>query len=245
MPFSPDVKLEVLTKSGRHCCLCLRYKGVKVEVHHIDPESVSHDNTFDNAITLCLDCHADVGHYNVRHPKGNKISSAELRRHRNRLWKLVEEGKVVPEANLDRQYLELLRRAFDRPAFTTPFRQEGKMEDFEKAIDDTVLFLNTGLLRTRDNQVVADLGFGKSSLANSDWYVVLGNVEGRLLQLRAELAKALATGKLKCCHAHCYCGDGNSIWLLDQIRADIIDLLNSVLNDSGVGAMTNLMRERM
>ena len=245
MPFPPEVKLEALTNCGRRCCLCLRYKGVNVEVHHIEPESMSHDNSIGNAIALCFDCHADAGHYNVRHPKGNRISVAELRRHRDRLWKLVEEGKVVPERDLDGQYLEVLRRAFDRPAFTTPFRQEGRMEDFEKAIDDTVLFLNTGLLRTRDNQVVADLGFGKSSLANSDWHVALGNVEGKLLQLRAELAKALATGKIKCCHAHCYCGDANSIWLLDQIRSDIIDLVNSVLSTSGVGAMTNFIRERM
>jgi hypothetical protein len=186
-----------------------------------------------------------VGHYNPKHPKGNKITAAELRRHRDRLWKLVEEGKALPEKNLDCQYLELVRRAFDRPAFTTPFRQEGRMEDFDKAIDDTVLALNTGLLRTRDNHVVADLGFGKSSLANADWCAELGKVEGQLLQLRSQVAEALATDKLKCCHAHCYCGDDECIRQLDQIRADIIDLVNGVLNDSGVGAMPNLMRLRM
>jgi len=245
MPFPHDVKIEALSKSGRRCSLCLRYKGVKVEVHHIEPESVSHDNTIDNAITLCFDCHSDVGHYNPKHPKGNKLTAVELRRHRDRLWKLVEEGKTLPEKNLYQQYLEFLRRAFDRPAFTTPLCQEGRMEDFDKAIDDTVLALNTGLLRTRDNHVVADLGFGKSSLVNADWVTELGMVEGQLLQLRADVAEALSTGKLKCCHAYCYCGDEECIRQIDQLRADIIDRVNNVLIDSGVGSMPNLMRLRM
>lgn len=203
MTFPSEVKLQALAKSGRRCCLCLRFKGVKIEVHHIVPESVSHDNSLDNAITLCFDCHADAGHYNPKHPKGNKLTPAELQKHRNRLWRLTEERKVLPEMNLDCQFLKLTRMAFDRPAFTTPFRQEGRMEDFDKAIDDTVLALNTGLLRTRDNQVVKDIGFGKSSLINADWNLLLNDVEGKMLQLRSEVAKALAVGRLKCCHAHC------------------------------------------
>lgn len=245
MSFPSHIKLEALSRSGRCCCLCLRYKGVKIEVHHIVPESVSHDNTIENAITLCFDCHSDVGHYNPKHPKGNKITVTELRRHRDRLWKLVEEGKTLPKKNLDSQYLELVRRAFDRPAFTTPFRQEGKMEDFEKAIDDTILALNTGMLRTRDNHVIVDIGFGKSDLVNEGWCTELGKVEGQLLQLRTHVAKALADGRLKCCHAHCYCGDDECIRELDQIRVDIIDSVNGVLSDSGVGAMPNLMKLRI
>jgi hypothetical protein len=245
MPFPSDVKLEALTKSGRRCSLCLRFKGVKVEVHHINPESVSHDNTINNAITLCFDCHSDVGHYNPKHPKGNKVTPAELKKHRDRLWKLVEEGKALSENNLDQKYLELIRKAFDRPAFTTPFRQEGRMEDFDKAIDDTVLALNTGLLRTRDNHVISDLGFGKSSLANVKWGSDLGMVEGQLLQLRAQISDALSNGKLKCCQAHCYCGDDDCIRQLDQIRAEIIDRVNAVLDDSGVGSVPNFMRLRM
>lgn len=245
MPFPPDVKSNALTNSGRRCCLCLRFKGVKVEVHHIDPESVSHDNTIGNAIALCLDCHTEAGHYNPRHPKGNKITPAELRRHRDRLWKLVADGKLLPEKNLDCKYLEMIRMAFDRPAYTTPFRQEGHMEDFDRAIDDTILALNTGLLRTRDNHVLTEVGFGKSGLANVEWCVELGEVERRLLQLRSEVAKALSTGKLKCCHAYCYCGDDDCIGYLDQIRAEILDHVNRILSDSGVGALPNLMRARL
>jgi 5-methylcytosine-specific restriction endonuclease McrA len=245
MPFPSDVKVQALANSGRRCCLCLGFRGVKVEVHHIVPESASHDNSLDNAITLCFDCHADTGHYNPKHPKGNKLTAAELRKYRDRLWKLVEEGKALPEMNLDSQFLELLRRVFDRPAFTTPFRQEGRMEDFDKAIDDTVLALNTGLLRTRDNQVLTDLGFGKSSLFNAEWNLQLNDVEGQLLRLRSEVAKALAEGKLKCCHAHCYYGDEECMRQLDQIRVDIVEHVNGVLRDAGIGTLQNVLRGRM
>ena len=108
MPFPKTIKEKALAKSGRRCCLCLAHKGVKIEVHHINPESISHDNSLDNAITLCFDCHADVGHYNKNHPKGNKYSPKELKMHRDRLWKLVAEGKILEEKPLDHQYLELI-----------------------------------------------------------------------------------------------------------------------------------------
>jgi len=105
MPFPPKMKTESLARSGRRCCICLRFKGVKVEVHHIVPEAISHDNSLENSITLCFDCHAEVGHYNPKHPKGNKFTPEELKKHRDRLWDLITRGKVLPENNLDAEYL--------------------------------------------------------------------------------------------------------------------------------------------
>ncbi|MBI5870980.1 MAG: HNH endonuclease [Actinobacteria bacterium] len=241
MPFSSEVKTEALTKSGRRCSLCLRYKGLKVEVHHIEPEADTHNNTLGNAVSLCFDCHADAGHYNAKHPRGSKFSPAEIRKHRDRLWKLVAEGKILPDAPLDASYLELLRRAFDRPAFSTPFRQEGRMEDFEKAIDDTVLVLNTGVLRTRDNQVISDIGFGKSSVLDSNWQARLNDLETQLLQLRSSINRALADGHIKSCGSHCYCGDNAAIDELDQIRADIIETLNLLLEEAGIRGIPNMI----
>ena len=34
------------------------------------------------------------------------------------------------------------------PAFQDDIHQEGRMEDFDKAIEDTLIALNTGVLRT-------------------------------------------------------------------------------------------------
>ena len=115
MPFPPEVKTESLANSGRRCCLCLRFKGVKVEVHHIIPEVASHDNSLGNSITLCFDCHAEVCYYNPKHPKGNKLKPEELLKHRDRLWGLVSQGKMLPERNLDRPSFEPRRPRIFNP----------------------------------------------------------------------------------------------------------------------------------
>ena len=218
---------------------------MKVEVHHIEPEHISHDSTLENAIPLCFDCHADAGHYNPGHPRGSKLTYEELRRHRDRLWTLVEQGKVLPEGSPDTRYLELLGRAFDRPAFSTPFRQEGRMEDFERAIDDTILALNTGVFRTRDGHVIDDVGFGKSSIPQADWQRQLVDIETHLLQLRADVGRAIDSGQLKTCGSHCYCGDNHCMRKLDESRLGIIVAVNRLLAEAGVGGVPETLRLRM
>ncbi len=81
--FSKEIKKEVLTKSARHCCVCHRYKGVKVEVHHMILQSDGGTDDIENAIALCFDCHADAGHYNKQHPRGTKFTPSELRKARD------------------------------------------------------------------------------------------------------------------------------------------------------------------
>nr|VFK42254.1 MAG: hypothetical protein BECKSD772F_GA0070984_111810 [Candidatus Kentron sp. SD]VFK48163.1 MAG: hypothetical protein BECKSD772E_GA0070983_11157 [Candidatus Kentron sp. SD]VFK77679.1 MAG: hypothetical protein BECKSD772D_GA0070982_10018 [Candidatus Kentron sp. SD] len=39
MGFSREIKERILVNTARHCCVCHRYKGVKVEVHHIEHKS--------------------------------------------------------------------------------------------------------------------------------------------------------------------------------------------------------------
>jgi len=92
MGFPTKIKEEALVRSGRCCCICKKFEGVFVNVHHIIPESDGGLNDLDNAIVLCLKCHGEVGHYNAKHPIGNKYSPEELKKHRDRWWKTVEKG---------------------------------------------------------------------------------------------------------------------------------------------------------
>ncbi len=94
MAFSKAIKEAALVAAGRRCCLCNRFKGIRLEVHHIDPKSTGGANDFDNAIPLCFDCHADVGHYNPEHPRGNRYSPPELRRHRDRMYENIASGHL-------------------------------------------------------------------------------------------------------------------------------------------------------
>lgn len=101
MPFSKEVRIEALVAAARHCCVCHRYKGVKVEVHHIVPEAQSDDNSAANAIALCHDCHTDAGHYNPQHPRGTKFSPRELRQARDAWHRVVETGPLdVPNPDI-------------------------------------------------------------------------------------------------------------------------------------------------
>jgi len=80
--FQEDVKIRVLLWCARHCCLCGKSAGLGIEVAHLDPDK----SDIDNAIPLCFDCHAAIGHYNARHPRGQKYSIPELRARRDQIY---------------------------------------------------------------------------------------------------------------------------------------------------------------
>lgn len=101
MPFPRSVRIRAMLAAARHCCLCRRYKGLKLEVHHIQPEAKGGSDRFENAIVLCFDCHADVGSYNSDHPRGTRIGADELRRARAAWYEIVETGQVQPPAELE------------------------------------------------------------------------------------------------------------------------------------------------
>jgi hypothetical protein len=107
MGFPVTVRERAMVASARHCCVCHRYKGVKVEAHHITPEANGGPNDFENAIVLCFDCHTDAGHYNPDHPRGTKFSLRELKLQRDEWYETVKSGRVTPapESPLHVQYL--------------------------------------------------------------------------------------------------------------------------------------------
>jgi hypothetical protein len=94
MPFSPEVKSRIFTRSNRLCCLCLKQCGTNIEAAHIIAECNGGSNDEENGIPLCLDCHQEAGAYNDQHPKGNKIREDELRGRRNRVYSWVESGQI-------------------------------------------------------------------------------------------------------------------------------------------------------
>ena len=95
MPFPLSVRVNLLVRAGRRCCLCGVFCGFKIEVHHIVAESEEGTDDEDNGIPLCLSCHAEVRAYDDRHPIGTKYRPEELRRHRDRLFRLVEKGGPI------------------------------------------------------------------------------------------------------------------------------------------------------
>jgi hypothetical protein len=82
---------SLLVACHRRCCICHRFCGVKIEVDHIESATAPASDRVGNAIPLCFECHAEVHHYNPKHPKGRKFTSGELRRHKDQWLGLCRE----------------------------------------------------------------------------------------------------------------------------------------------------------
>lgn len=79
MSFPPSVRVQALVACGRYCCLCHKFKGLKIELHHIVQESEGGEDTFENCVPLCFGCHGDMKSIDHNHPKGSKYTPQELR----------------------------------------------------------------------------------------------------------------------------------------------------------------------
>lgn len=95
MGFSKKVTEDALVLSGRCCCLCHKFCGTKMELHHIKQKKDGGEDTLNNCLPLCFDCHADVMQYNPNHPKGKRYTLAELMRHRDEWYKKIESSQGV------------------------------------------------------------------------------------------------------------------------------------------------------
>ena len=70
MGFSEKVQAEALAASGRCCCICHKFCGTKIALHHIKQKAYGGDDSFENCIPLCLDCHEDMGKADPNHVTG-------------------------------------------------------------------------------------------------------------------------------------------------------------------------------
>ena len=102
MSFPADVKQRALVACSRYCCICHKFVGLKIELHHIRQTSEGGEDTFDNCIPLCLDCHADMRSYDHKHPKGTKYTLSELISHRDNWYQKIasahEPSTLVAQA---------------------------------------------------------------------------------------------------------------------------------------------------
>jgi len=148
MGFSTKIKEKILVASARHCCVCHESKGRNLDVHHILPRSKGGEDTFENAIALCFDCHSNVGHYNSNHPMGNKFTIGELKAHKKNWFRIVEEHKIkyVPDNEVDISIIDDNNNVFTPIYVSETTRYYDR--DFFKGLDFMVLVnkMKTGKL---------------------------------------------------------------------------------------------------
>ncbi|MEI6934120.1 hypothetical protein ACOQLP_30420, partial [Klebsiella pneumoniae] len=107
----------------------------------------------------------------------------------------------------------------DRPAFRTPFQQESSLPAFQKAIEDTIGALNTGLWRTREGVEIRRIP-SIHHLKNQRIQTVIGKVVRQVDQLRRIFVTRLKEGEIR----PCGCGQPDCpTFTLTQRVADELD----------------------
>src|SRR5262249_24098476 len=95
MGFKRSEADDLLVTCHRRCCVCHRFCGFKTELHHIEQRSESEDDSLENAIPLCFECHAEVQLYNDKHPRGRKFHPEELRSHKKQWLAICKEQPAL------------------------------------------------------------------------------------------------------------------------------------------------------
>lgn len=95
MSFPQYVSDAAMTACGRCCCICHKFCGTKIELHHIKQAAYGGEDTFENCIPLCFDCHADMGKADPKHNKGKRYTETELKMHRDKWYSTVAGSASV------------------------------------------------------------------------------------------------------------------------------------------------------
>lgn len=138
----------------------------------------------------------------------------------------------------DRLALEWLRVFFDRPAFKDPFHLECSVEAFDKAMEDTIAAFNTGILRTREGQVIAKTK-PRSMFTRRDWVAQLDRMAGILSSIRRNYAMAVRGGLIGKTRWGFGFLDLNSyqakhlVRFMNDSRNEVLTILNNLLTEIG------------
>lgn len=135
-------------------------------------------------------------------------------------------------------------QTLDRPAFRTRFHEELSFTDFDQAMEDTLLALNTGYWRTRDGAVLLR-SKGKVNLINVDWRQKIEDIAVSIEKIRRHLRQAVGLNEMlfqigrrnryfaEDIFESRFRGDFNLSDQMDSERQAIFDNINPILEEIG------------
>ena len=161
-------------------------------------------------------------------------------------WKKLSEMAALLEIEQsDSKYLindikiiETYMVLFDRPAFQHSFDQEGSMENFDKAIEDTIIALNTGTIRIRNGGIIHTTE-GKSYIDNLDWRERLNVISDLLSALRERYSLAVKQKEISLSNNsddnQWYCINSRELseWF-DSTRNEVLQIFSSICSEAGL-----------
>lgn len=92
MAFAENDVAQLLAECKRHCCVCWRWCGLRIQLHHIVPKAQDIPDEIGNAIAVCLDCHAEI---ESKSNMGRHFTRAELLEHKRRWLEICRESPEV------------------------------------------------------------------------------------------------------------------------------------------------------
>jgi hypothetical protein len=191
----------------------------------------------ENGIWLCQNCGKLVDNDALRYPTDLLRRWKQLSEEAARLSIESPSDAGGADKFSDEDLIRFYAQCFDRPAFQDHFHQEGSMEAFDKAIEDTITALNTGCLRSRDGGVLAQAR-GKAYLRNLEWRSQMDVVGDLLRAIRSRYDDACRRGVI---HGdgdyHCI-HDGQLAMWMDETRAQILLVFGEVCKQAGVMALS-------
>jgi hypothetical protein len=155
---------------------------------------------------------------------------------------LLEIEGVAAESeitqNSDVECIQFYSQCLNRPAFQDSFMQEGSMEAFDRAVEDTITAINTGCLRSRDGGVLIQAK-DKSYLSNRDWGEKKDVIVDLLRAIRSRYALAIEQEEINVGKEHrakqWYCiYDEQVAGGMDNPRAEIIGIFSEVCKEAGI-----------
>lgn len=187
-----------------------------------------------NGIWLCSNCakliDVDTNKYTTHQISDWKKSAEELAS-----AEMINEK--MASTVIDKNILEFYAICFNRAAFRDPMRCEGNIEDdFKKAIEDTLIALNTGVLRGRDGRFIKSSPQFK--ISNPKWREKIGAITSMLEALLRQLEIAIKEKQFSQRPDGFYYFSGESGRKLecffDSKRAEIISTLASVCSEANI-----------
>ena len=169
----------------------------------------------------------------------NKIASSDIAK-LERIQSMVSRyvGIGIDRVPDDNQIIEDLVKCFDRPAFVTPFMMESNLPNFEKAIEDTIQAVNTGIYCLRDGREISRIQ-SRFSISDQKSKEILGEIVNNLIMLRMKYHKFLNSGDIR----RCGCGQADcgvhiisktACFEMDKIRKEIINQLSRLSPESKI-----------
>lgn len=198
----PKVENDKIINVGVASHICAAAKGGP---RYDEKMSSEERKSFENGIWLCQTCAKLIDSDTVRFTKENLLS-----------WKKQAEELAILEVEMaspvqsfeqDKDFIKFLVQCFDRPAFRDDVSVEGSMEDFDRAIEDTLIALNTGVLRTRDGSILKQ-SEGKAMVQNPLWYEKLNTIADMLTSIRRRLKIAEVDDS----YTKCINGENSFYW---------------------------------